>query len=89
MERQKPLTNLQLEVLKLYALDLTEDELTDVKNVLARHFADRLSKRVNHIWQQKGLTPEDMEKWLNDENQSEQVSPYHKMRIKSQKFQNI
>ncbi len=67
MNRQKPLTNLQLEILKLYAVELTEDELMDLKNVLARHFADRLSKRVDHIWRQKGLTPEDMDRWLNDE----------------------
>ena len=69
MPTQKPLTNLQLEILKLYALELTEDELTDLRNLLARHFADRLTKRVNHIWHRKGLTPQDMDKWLNDENQ--------------------
>lgn len=69
MASQKPLTNLQLELLKLYALELTEEELTDLKNLLARHFADRLSKTVDHVWQQKGLTPENMDQWLNDENQ--------------------
>jgi hypothetical protein len=56
MKTQTPLTNLQLEILKLYSLDLTEDELLDLKNVLAQHFVDRLSKRVDKIWQEKGLT---------------------------------
>jgi hypothetical protein len=56
-----------LEILKLYSLDLTEAELLDLKNVLAQHFADRLSKRVDKIWQEKGLTEEDMEKWLNED----------------------
>jgi predicted transcriptional regulator len=69
MRTQPPLTNLQLEILKLYSFELTEKDLLDLKNVLARHFADRLSKRVDEIWQEKGLTEADMDKWLNDENQ--------------------
>jgi len=69
MRVQAPLTNLQLEILKLYSVELTEKELLDLRNVLARHFANRLSKRVGDIWQKKGLTEEDMDKWLNDEKQ--------------------
>jgi hypothetical protein len=69
MKTQPPLTNLQLEILKLYSFELTEKELLDIKTVLARHFADRLSKRVDEIWQEKGLTEADMDKWLNEENQ--------------------
>ncbi len=69
MITHKPLTNLQLEILKLYSLDLTEDDLSDLKNVLACHFADRLSRRVDRIWHKKGLTNQDMDKLLNDENQ--------------------
>ncbi len=63
------MSNLQLEILKLYSFELTEDELSDLKNVLARHFADRITGRVNHICREKALTSEDMDKWLNDENQ--------------------
>jgi hypothetical protein len=48
---------------------LSEKELLDLKNMLARHFTDRLSKRVDEIWQEKGLTEADMDKWLNEENQ--------------------
>jgi hypothetical protein len=67
MRTQPPLTNLQLEILKLYSLELTEKDLLDLKTVLARHFADRLSKRVDEIWQEKGLTDADMEQWLDAE----------------------
>jgi hypothetical protein len=64
-----PLTNLQLELLKLYGLKLAEEELLDIKALLARYFADRLTRRVDQIWQDKGLTEADMEQWLNDEQQ--------------------
>lgn len=66
---QRPLTNLQLEMLKIFSLQLTKDELLDIRNILARHFAARLTQRVDEIWQGKNLTGEDMEQWLNEENQ--------------------
>lgn len=69
MVTRKPLSNLQLELLKLYSLPLSESELLEVKQVLAQHFANRLSKHVDELWQKKGLTKEDMEQWLQDENQ--------------------
>jgi len=69
MIKQKPLTNLQLELLKLYSIPLSESELLEVKQVLAQHFANRLTRHVDDVWQKKGLTKDDMEQWLHDENQ--------------------
>jgi hypothetical protein len=68
MATRKQLSNLQLELLKLYSIPLSESELLEVKQVLAQHFANRLSKHVDDIWQRKGLTKNDMEQWLRDEN---------------------
>jgi hypothetical protein len=69
MATRKQLSNLQLELLKLYSIPLSESELLEVKQVLAQHFANRLSKHVDDIWQRKGLTKNDMEQWLRDEKQ--------------------
>ncbi len=69
MESQSSLTNLQLEILKLFSFNLSEDELLEIRSVLSRHFANRLSRRVGIIWEDKGLTRNDMDSWLNDENQ--------------------
>ena len=64
-----PLTNLQLELLKLYAITVSDEELEEIKSLLARYFAERLTSRVQRIWEAKGLTEADMEQWLNDERQ--------------------
>ena len=69
MNPNKPLTNLQLEILKFFSLELTEEELSELKNLLIRHFADKLTKKADIIWHKKGWTNEDMDKLLNDENQ--------------------
>ena len=67
--QQTPLTNLQLEILKVFSLQLTQAELVDIRTVLARHFADQLTQRVDHIWKAKGLTAQDMDSWLNEDDQ--------------------
>ena len=69
MITQPPLTNLQMELLQLYSLKLSDNELLQVKEVLAKYFAHRLGKHVDQLWQEKGLTAEDMEQWLIDEDQ--------------------
>ena len=69
MIAQQPLTNLQMELLKLYAMRLSDDQLLEVKQVLARHFAKRLRRRVDVLWQERGLTAADMDQWLSDAEQ--------------------
>ena len=69
MIAQQPLTNLQMELLKLYAMRLSDDQLLEVKQVLARHFAKRLTRRVDGLWQERGLTAADMDRWLSDAEQ--------------------
>ena len=69
MESQKSLSNLQLELLKVFSFDLPEEELLEIKRILARHFADKLTQRVDTIWEREGLDQDAMDRWLNDENQ--------------------
>ena len=48
---------------------LSDDQLLEVKQVLARHFAKRLTSRVDGLWQERGLTAADMDQWLSDAEQ--------------------
>lgn len=60
-----PLSNVQLELLKLYATDLSEEELLELKRLLARFFAEKAMRQADEIWEKRGLTDEDMDRWLN------------------------
>ena len=62
-----PLSNLQLEILKLYSTDLNTTDLKELKNQLAEFYAKKSIKNANKVWKEKKLTNEDMDKWLNDE----------------------
>ena len=62
----QPLTNLQLELLKLYSTNLDQKDLVEIKRILANYFAQRAIKEADKIWEEKGLSNEDMDKWLNE-----------------------
>ena len=61
-----PLSNVQMELLKLYTTDLSEEDLKELKLLLARFFAEKSIQLANKIWDKKGLTDDDMDKLLND-----------------------
>lgn len=61
------LTNLQLEIIKLYATDLERQDLLDLKQQLAMFFAQKAINGVDKVWDDKKLTNADMDAWLNEE----------------------
>ena len=56
---QPPLTNLQLELLRLYALDLTEAELDEIRVLIARHFAAKATAAMDAVAEREGWTDAD------------------------------
>lgn len=67
---QSSLANVQRELLNLFALDLPEEELNDVRRVLARHFAERATKAMDQFAEREGLTADDMKQWAYDHERS-------------------
>lgn len=48
-ELSLPLSNVQLELLKLYSTDLSEDDLKELKSLLARFYAEKSIKLANQV----------------------------------------
>lgn len=46
---------------------MAEQDLNELKTVLARHYAQKAIKEANKMWSGKNLSNQDMDKWLNDE----------------------
>lgn len=63
-----PLNNVQMELMKLFSTGLNDNDLADLKRVLAKFYSDKAISQANEIWDQKGLTNEDMDKWLNQKS---------------------
>ena len=60
-----PLTNAQLEILKVFSHELSVDELKDFRKTIAKFFAERAIKGANKVWETKGWNQKDEEKMLN------------------------
>ncbi len=61
-----PLSNVQIELLKIFSTDLSEKDLVELKSLLAKFYAEKSIELANQVWDEKGLTDADMDKWLNE-----------------------
>ena len=63
-----PLSNVQIELMKLFRTNLSDQELIELKDLIAKFYADKASAKADEIWDERGLTNEDMDKWLNQKS---------------------
>jgi hypothetical protein len=70
MQSDPSFSNIQLELLKLYASNIDESDLINIKRYLAKYFATKAISEADEIWNEKGYDNELMKKWLNEENDS-------------------
>ena len=59
------LTNLQRELLDLFATELSDDELREVRHVLARHFAAKATAAFDQFAGEQGLAPDETDRWAS------------------------
>lgn len=64
-----PFSNLQLELLKLYAHQVSDADLANIKELIGQYFAERLTSLADEAWEKNNWTDEDMERILNDPHQ--------------------
>ena len=60
------LTNLQRELLGLFALDLSDADLREVRRLLGRHFASEATDAFDDFADAEGLSPKDTDCWAFD-----------------------
>ena len=61
------LSNIQMELIKLYSTDLDHDELMELKELLVSHFSQKAINEAGNIWAKKKLSEKTMDDWLNEE----------------------
>ena len=59
------LNKAQLELLKLMARSVSDDDLRAIKKLIVRYFADKLTASADDAWERNGWTNEDAEKILH------------------------
>lgn len=60
------LSNIQVELLKLYAHNVSDNELQDIKKMLAEYFARKVDEEMDQLWEEKGWDEQTIESWKNE-----------------------
>jgi hypothetical protein len=55
---QPPLSNIQAELLKLFAADIPEKYLVELKTMIARFLIEKAQDKADVIWNEKGYSDE-------------------------------
>lgn len=64
-----PLNGLQRELLKVFSVDIDDQELLEIKDLLTQYFANRLEKEASRVWKERGYNDKTIDDLINDENQ--------------------
>ncbi len=60
-----PLSNLQRELLKLFAQNVPEEDLIAIRELIAHYFAEKAMDLADQAWEIKGWTKEDAVRLAN------------------------
>ena len=64
---QPTLTNVQVELLKIFSMQLPEEQLHELKLMIARFLMDKAHDRADSIWIQRGYDEKTLEKLITGE----------------------
>jgi hypothetical protein len=62
------LSPLQLELLKVYSFQPSQEDLLSIKQMLATYFSDKLIAQIGNAVVEKEITEENLTEWLNENN---------------------
>ncbi|WP_064197813.1 MULTISPECIES: hypothetical protein [Emticicia] len=61
---QAPLSNLQLELLKLYGSGVSDEDLAAINGLIVNYFAKKAQDSADKIWDEKKYSNDLMDEWL-------------------------
>ena len=66
MQTTKRLTNLLLELLKVFSFDISDNQLIEIKSMLTQYFAQKVTNDIDALFEQKGWGIEKIEEWSEE-----------------------
>lgn len=61
---QPILSNVQIELLKLYSVGVSDDVLLELKKVMSRFLMQKLREEAGKVWLEKGYNETTINSWL-------------------------
>jgi hypothetical protein len=66
MVHSQKLTNLQLELVKLFSYKIAENQVLEIKQLLSNYFADKATEEMDRLWDENNWSEETMNEWSNE-----------------------
>ncbi len=66
MNMVKGLNKGQREILKLFSVDLSDEQLKEIKNLLSQYFADKVTEQMADLFEEKNWGEEKIEEWAEE-----------------------
>jgi hypothetical protein len=73
MSAARKLSNIQLELLKVFSVDLSEEQLKEIKDLLVKYFADKVTSEMDNFFEEKNWGVDQIEKWANEHMRTKYV----------------
>ena len=64
---QQPLSNMQKELLKLYAANVPDAHLLHIKEMIAQYLWQQAKDEADRVWLEKGYSQATINQWLNED----------------------
>jgi hypothetical protein len=65
MQAQK-LSDLQLDLLNVCSFQSNKQDIIAIRQFLAGYFSDKLKKNIQQSIEEKNITSEDLDRWINE-----------------------
>lgn len=60
------LSNLQMELLKLYSNNVSENEMKDIQRLLSNYFSEKIDTEMDQLWENNNWSDETVESWKSE-----------------------
>ncbi len=66
MEVTQKLSNLQLELIKLFSYQLDDVQLLEIRDILTKYFADKGTQEMDDLWIENKWNSNTMDNWAEE-----------------------
>jgi len=63
---EQPLTELQMELLELFARQISEEDLKQLRVMFSTYFANKAMGEMEKSWKERGYDEQTEKEWLNE-----------------------
>ena len=66
METTNRLSNLQLELLKVFSFDISDEQVNEIRSLLANYFAEKVTSDMDALFEANNWGEEKIEEWAKE-----------------------